>query len=74
MEDKMRDDRMSEREVDEAIRVTEEKLRLLKGVVDRRKAATAAGGGVYAGGSGSQGSPSQATPDGSGQQVVLEVK
>lgn len=35
IQEKMREDRMSEREILEAIRVTEEKLRLLKGVVGR---------------------------------------
>lgn len=35
MEDKIREDRMSEREIKEAIRVTEEKLKVLKSVVDR---------------------------------------
>jgi hypothetical protein len=35
LQEKIRDDRMSEREIREAIRVTEEKLRVLKGVVER---------------------------------------
>lgn len=34
MEEKIRDDRMSEREIKEAIRVTEEKLKVLKSVVE----------------------------------------
>lgn len=35
MEEKIREDRMSEREIMEAIRVTEEKLKVLKGVVEK---------------------------------------
>jgi hypothetical protein len=35
MEEKLRDDRMSEREIKEAIRVTEEKLKVLKSVVEK---------------------------------------
>lgn len=37
MEDKLRDERMEERELDAAIRVTEEKLKVLKGVVEKKK-------------------------------------
>ncbi|KAI0860767.1 hypothetical protein F4860DRAFT_196027 [Xylaria cubensis] len=37
MEEKLREERMDEREVDEAIRITEEKLDILKSVVDRKK-------------------------------------
>lgn len=37
VEGKMRDQRMSEREIEEAIKVTEEKLQVLKSVVDRKK-------------------------------------
>lgn len=36
MEEKLREDRMDEREIKEAIRVTEEKLRVLKSVVDKK--------------------------------------
>ena len=36
VERKVREDRMSEREIEEAIRVTEEKLQLLKAVIDRK--------------------------------------
>jgi hypothetical protein len=36
-EAKLREERMGEREVDEAIRITEEKLSALKGVVEKRK-------------------------------------
>ncbi|RYP50969.1 hypothetical protein DL768_003635 [Monosporascus sp. mg162] len=39
VEEKLRDERMSEREVEEAIRVTEEKLQVLKSVMDRKKVA-----------------------------------
>ncbi|KAH8911406.1 hypothetical protein BR93DRAFT_956297 [Coniochaeta sp. PMI_546] len=42
MEEKMREDRMSEREIREAIRVTEEKLRVLKEVVEREAEVKAA--------------------------------
>lgn len=35
MEEKLREERMDEREVEEAIRVTEEKLRVLRGVVGK---------------------------------------
>jgi len=38
MEDKLREERMEERELDAAIRVTEEKLGILKGVVEKKKA------------------------------------
>ncbi|KAK6958006.1 hypothetical protein Daesc_000799 [Daldinia eschscholtzii] len=37
VEEKLREERMNEREVEEAIKVTEEKLRVLKSVVDRKK-------------------------------------
>ncbi|KAI1459310.1 hypothetical protein F4805DRAFT_421065 [Annulohypoxylon moriforme] len=37
VEDKLREERMSDREVEEAIRVTEEKLQVLKSVIDRKK-------------------------------------
>ncbi len=36
---KVREERMSERKIEEAIRVTEEKLQVLKSVVDRKKVA-----------------------------------
>jgi hypothetical protein len=39
MEEKIREERMSEREIKEAIRVTEEKLKVLKSVVDKEKEA-----------------------------------
>ncbi|RYO92889.1 hypothetical protein DL766_009133 [Monosporascus sp. MC13-8B] len=42
VEEKVRDERMSEREIEEAIRVTEEKLQVLKSVIDRKKVAPAA--------------------------------
>ncbi|KAI8960720.1 hypothetical protein F5Y11DRAFT_254871 [Daldinia sp. FL1419] len=38
VEEKLREERMNEREVEEAIRVTEEKLEVLKSVIDRKKA------------------------------------
>lgn len=38
-EEKMREDRMNEREIEEAIRITEEKLHVLKEVHDRKKVA-----------------------------------
>jgi hypothetical protein len=38
MHDKLKDERMDEREMDTAIRVTEEKLRVLKASVDKNKA------------------------------------
>ena len=41
MEEKMREDRMSEREIKEAIRVTEEKLKVLKSVVEKETEAKA---------------------------------
>ena len=37
MEDKLRDERMEQRELDSAIRVTEEKLNVLKSVVEKKK-------------------------------------
>ena len=37
LEDKLRDERMEERELDTAIRVTQEKLKILKGVVEKKK-------------------------------------
>lgn len=37
VEGKLREERMSEREISEAIRITEEKLQVLKSVVDRKK-------------------------------------
>lgn len=37
VEEKLQGERMSEREVEEAIRVTEEKLHILKSVIDRRR-------------------------------------
>jgi hypothetical protein len=40
MEDKVKDERMEERELDAAIRVTEERLKVLKGVVDKKKRET----------------------------------
>ncbi|RYP89423.1 hypothetical protein DL770_004393 [Monosporascus sp. CRB-9-2] len=43
VEEKVRDERMSEREIEEAIRVTEEKLQVLKSVMDRKKVAPTAG-------------------------------
>lgn len=45
MEMRLAEGRMGEREVDEAIRVTEERLEALKGVVGRRKAGRADGKG-----------------------------
>ncbi|RYP71805.1 hypothetical protein DL769_004611 [Monosporascus sp. CRB-8-3] len=42
VEEKVRDERMSEREVEEAIRVTEEKLQVLKSVMERKKVAPTA--------------------------------
>lgn len=38
VEDRLKDEKMEEREVDAAIRVTEEKLRVLKGAVEKKKA------------------------------------
>lgn len=43
MQTLLRDERMSEREVDEALRITEEKLGALKGAVERRKGEKAKG-------------------------------
>ena len=37
IEEKMREERVSEREIEIAIKVTEEKLRALKGVVEKKK-------------------------------------
>ena len=37
MEERLRDERMEKRELDTAIRVTEEKLKVLKGVVEKKK-------------------------------------
>ena len=37
IEDKLKEEKMEERELDAAIRVTEEKLKLLKGVVEKKK-------------------------------------
>ncbi|KAG0650563.1 hypothetical protein D0Z07_3195 [Hyphodiscus hymeniophilus] len=37
VEDKLKDEKMEERELDAAIRVTEEKLKVLKGVVEKKK-------------------------------------
>jgi hypothetical protein len=37
IQDRLREDRMTEREVEEAIRITEEKLQVLRQVHDRRK-------------------------------------
>ncbi|KAF9869559.1 GRAM domain-containing protein [Colletotrichum karsti] len=39
-EEKLREDRMDEREIEEAIKVTEEKLKVLKGVMDKKKTIT----------------------------------
>lgn len=39
MQDKLKDERMEDREIDDAIRVTEEKLRVLKATMEKRKAA-----------------------------------
>lgn len=39
MQDKLKDERMEDREIDDAIRVTEEKLKVLKATMDKRKAA-----------------------------------
>ncbi|KAI1269013.1 hypothetical protein F5Y18DRAFT_174444 [Xylariaceae sp. FL1019] len=36
-EDKLREERMNEREIEEAIKITEEKLNVLKSVIDRKK-------------------------------------
>ncbi|KAI2611964.1 hypothetical protein GGR54DRAFT_337009 [Hypoxylon sp. NC1633] len=44
VEEKLREERMNEREVEEAIRVTEEKLQVLKSVMDRKKIPTKSGG------------------------------
>ncbi|KAI2466160.1 hypothetical protein F4781DRAFT_445456 [Annulohypoxylon bovei var. microspora] len=44
VEEKLREERMNEREVEEAIRVTEEKLQVLKSVMDRKKSPTKSGG------------------------------
>ncbi|RYP10247.1 hypothetical protein DL764_000739 [Monosporascus ibericus] len=49
VEEKVRDERMSEREIEEAIRVTEEKLQVLKSVMDRKKVAPTADNGRKAG-------------------------
>ncbi|OHE94730.1 GRAM domain-containing protein [Colletotrichum orchidophilum] len=37
VEERVREDRMNEREIEEAIKVTEEKLKVLKGVMDKKK-------------------------------------
>ncbi|GJC78074.1 putative membrane protein C20F10.07 [Colletotrichum liriopes] len=37
LEERVREDRMDEREIEEAIKVTEEKLKVLKGVIDKKK-------------------------------------
>ncbi|KZL86228.1 gram domain-containing protein [Colletotrichum incanum] len=37
VEERVREDRMDEREIEEAIKVTEEKLKVLKGVMDKKK-------------------------------------
>ncbi|KAH7317936.1 hypothetical protein BKA65DRAFT_410242 [Rhexocercosporidium sp. MPI-PUGE-AT-0058] len=39
MQDKLKDEKMEDREIDNAIRVTEERLKVLKATVDKRKAA-----------------------------------
>ncbi|KAI1105170.1 hypothetical protein F4804DRAFT_304926 [Jackrogersella minutella] len=44
VEEKLREERMNEREVEEAIRVTEEKLFVLKSVMDRKKTPTKSAG------------------------------
>ncbi|KAI0893848.1 hypothetical protein F4806DRAFT_474624 [Annulohypoxylon nitens] len=44
VEEKLREERMNEREVEEAIRVTEEKLQVLKSVMDRKKSPSKSGG------------------------------
>ncbi|KAI1376939.1 hypothetical protein F4677DRAFT_416817 [Hypoxylon crocopeplum] len=44
VEEKLREERISEREVEEAIKVTEEKLQVLKSVADRKKSPTKSGG------------------------------
>lgn len=44
VEEKMREERMNEKEMAEAIRVTEEKLKILKSVMDRRRTAGTAEG------------------------------
>lgn len=43
VEEKLREERMNEREVEEAIRVTEEKLHVLKSVMDRKKTPSKSG-------------------------------
>ncbi|KAI1327125.1 hypothetical protein F5Y16DRAFT_204046 [Xylariaceae sp. FL0255] len=45
-EEKLRAGRMNEREVEEAIRVTEEKLDILKSVMDRKKGSVPEGSGI----------------------------
>jgi hypothetical protein len=40
VEEKLREDRMDEREIEEAIRVTEEKLKVLQGVMSKKKTST----------------------------------
>jgi hypothetical protein len=45
VEEKMREERMDEREIETAIRVTEEKLKVLKQVVDKRKGKEESKGG-----------------------------
>ncbi|ORY65209.1 uncharacterized protein BCR38DRAFT_432134 [Pseudomassariella vexata] len=45
VEEKMREERMNEREIEEAIRITEEKLQVLKGVHERKKLVKDAGSG-----------------------------
>ncbi|KAL7628077.1 hypothetical protein AAE478_002274 [Parahypoxylon ruwenzoriense] len=44
VEEKLREERMSEREIEESIRVTEEKLQVLKSIVDRKKSPQRSGG------------------------------
>ncbi|OTB05497.1 hypothetical protein M426DRAFT_319761 [Hypoxylon sp. CI-4A] len=53
VEEKLRGERMNEREVEEAIRVTEEKLQVLKSVMDKKKIPSK---------SGSQGKPTTKVP------------
>ncbi|KAI0379810.1 hypothetical protein F5Y04DRAFT_259194 [Hypomontagnella monticulosa] len=43
VEEKLREERMNEREVEEAIKVTEEKLQVLKSVMDRKKTPSKSG-------------------------------
>lgn len=51
---KLADERMAEREIDEAIRTTEERLKVLKGVVERKKDGRAKGRGGEDGDKGTQ--------------------